>query len=337
MFVDSAGSPSIGRCRFCTAESACKRKLKGNRVGSKPARDGSMSRPLRIEGEGLTYHVCARGNGKMTIFCDETDFRCFERLLSVVVAEQEIVCHAECRMTNHYHLVFTTLRANLSRAMHALNGEYAQAWNRRHAHVGHVLQGRFHCQLVQDEIYLATVCRYVVLNPVRAGLVASPEEWAWSSYRACAGMTAVPSYLSPRTLFGCLGATEAGERVYREFVTNREGDKSLPHDSILGDERFQARFSVCLEQAHSEAPFRERVARPLLERLFAGATSHSGRNRAIAEAHAAGYSCAEVARFVGLHRTAVWRVVAFAPRDDGHAVDPARGGEVDPLSGTSQT
>lgn len=283
-----------------------------------------MSRPLRIEGEGLTYHVCARGNGRMTIFCDDTDFRRFENLLSMVVAEHDVVCHAECRMTNHYHLVVTTRRANLSRAMHDLNGKYAQAWNRRHAHVGHVLQGRFTCQLVQDEVYLATVCRYVVLNPVSAGIAASPEDWPWSSYRACAGMSALPPYLSPQTLFGCLGTVGAGERLYREFVEGGGGETSLPRGSILGDEQFQARFSARLEHGHTEAPSRERVARPILERLFAGVTSLGARNVAIAAAHDAGYSCGEIGRFVGLHRTRVLRIVDLARRDRGFAIDPTR-------------
>jgi REP element-mobilizing transposase RayT len=274
-----------------------------------------MSRPLRIEGEGLTYHVRARGNGKMTIFCDHRDFRRFEKLLARVAAEHELVFHAECRMTNHYHLVLTTRRANLSRAMQALNGEYAGAWNYRHRHVGHVLQGRFWCQVVQDEAYLATVCRYVVLNPVRAGIVASPEGWAWSSYRACAGMRPLPSYLATQTLFACLGAADDGERVYRDFVTSDDGRKPLPRDSILGDERFQARFSGRLVHAHTEAPLRERVARPILERLFAGAVSRVARNRAITAAHAAGYSCGEIANFVELDRTDVWRIVRRAVGD----------------------
>ena len=120
---------------------------------------------------GLTYHVTARGTGRMTIYRDDRDRRTFLHLLAAIVAPYRLHCLAYCLMDNHYHLVATTLDANLSRAIKHLNGTYAQWWNHRHGRPGHVFQGRFGAQVIEDDLYLLAACRYVVRNPVRAGVV----------------------------------------------------------------------------------------------------------------------------------------------------------------------
>jgi hypothetical protein len=90
-------------------------------------------------------------------------------------------------MGNHYHLLIETPEANLVRGMRRLNGVYTQAFNRRRKKPGHVFQGRYKSILVDKENYLLELCRYIVLNPVRANMVKEPEEWSWSSYGATAG------------------------------------------------------------------------------------------------------------------------------------------------------
>ena len=85
-------------------------------------------------------------------------------------------------MTNHYHLVVETPDGNLSKGMRQLNGVYTQASNRRHQRTGHLFQGRFKAILVDKDSYLLELARYVVLNPVRALMVAHPGQWQWSSY-----------------------------------------------------------------------------------------------------------------------------------------------------------
>jgi REP element-mobilizing transposase RayT len=87
-------------------------------------------------------------------------------------------------MTNHYHLVVETPDGNLSKGMRHLNGVYTQRFNRHHERVGHVFQGRYKAILVQKELYLLALSRYVVLNPVRAQMVTEAGDWPWSSYRA---------------------------------------------------------------------------------------------------------------------------------------------------------
>jgi len=90
-------------------------------------------------------------------------------------------------MDNHDHLIIETPDGNLSKGMRQLNGVYTQMFNMRHKRAGHIFQGRYKAILVQKESHLLTVCRYVVLNPVRAKTVEKPEEWKWSSYRATVG------------------------------------------------------------------------------------------------------------------------------------------------------
>ena len=85
-------------------------------------------------------------------------------------------------MSNHLHIVLKTPEPNLARGMQTFLSGYANVWARRHKFSGHVFQGRYRTELVEDETYLWTVTRYVHLNPVRAGMVEHPADWAWSSY-----------------------------------------------------------------------------------------------------------------------------------------------------------
>ncbi len=138
-----------------------------------------MSRPLRIEFPGALYHVTARGNARRDIVEDDDDRRCFVDLLAETVQSRRWRLYAYCLMDNHYHLLVETPEPNLSRGMRQLNGVFTQRTNRRHGRVGHVFQGRYKSILVEREAYLLELCRYVVLNPVRAGMAARAGEWRW--------------------------------------------------------------------------------------------------------------------------------------------------------------
>ncbi len=135
-----------------------------------------MSRPLRIEFAGAFYHVTSRGNGRKSIYRDGEDRSSFLQVLHKVNQRCHWLCHAYCLMDNHYHLIIETPEGNLSRGMRQLNGVYTMYFNRRHRSVGHIYQGRYKAILVEKESYLLEVCRYVTLNPVRAGLVKRPED-----------------------------------------------------------------------------------------------------------------------------------------------------------------
>jgi len=120
-----------------------------------------------------------------------------------------------CVLPNHYHLLVETPEPNLGRGMLRLNGAYARGHNYRHERVGHVFQGPYEAKLVESDEHLLELCRYLALNPVRAGLCDQPEEWQWSSYRALIGLALCPPYLHARRVRGLFPAP--GE--FRDFVT----------------------------------------------------------------------------------------------------------------------
>src|SRR5436190_16195890 len=129
------------------------------------------------------FHVTARGAGKISIYRDEYDCRTFLGLLATIVDKHDWRLHAYCLMMNHYHLVIEATVAQLSAGFQRLNGRYAQGFNGRHARWGHLFGERFWSGAIDDEDELAAVCRYVVANPVRAGLCRRPADWPWSGWR----------------------------------------------------------------------------------------------------------------------------------------------------------
>jgi len=253
----------------------------------------------------------------MPLYRDDTDCERFLELLGRVVETHGVRCSAYCLMVNHYHLVLTTASANLSDAIKLLNGTYGQWWNRRHGRVGHVFQARFHAQVVQDDTYLLAVCRYIVLNPVRARLAPDPEGWPWSSYRATAGMTAIPPLLKPEILWRHLSCNSRETAVsrYRQLISAHEtSTASLPMDSVLGDARFVEGLQGWRDRASCEVPRRERQTRPSLEAIFSGAPTRAVRAAQSAEAYTVGYTMAEIARYLQLHPSTVSRMVGAEAR-----------------------
>lgn len=118
-------------------------------------------------------------------------------------------------MTNHYHLVLETPEGNLAKGMRQLNGVYTQFVNRVHGRVGHVFQGRHKAILVEKDSYLLDLSRYVVLNPVRAGMVNDVGDWQWSSFPAMIGVVPNPDWLqtaSIRSFASYLSGTSMRER-----------------------------------------------------------------------------------------------------------------------------
>jgi REP element-mobilizing transposase RayT len=292
-----------------------------------------MARPLRLQFPGALYHVTSRGNARAPIFLEDADRHRFLDILGEVVDRHRWRCHAYCLMTNHYHVLLETPEANLSPGMRQLNGLYTQGFNRRHERVGHVLQGRFSGILVERESHLLEVARYVVLNPVRAGIVRSAEDYRWSSLRAALGLARSPSWLTLESVLAPFGSRAR----YREFV--REGvEAGSPwaelRGSLLGSDSFVERLAPRLDRKASqlEIPRRERLAhRAGLDELFPPEVraSRALRNERIREATLAlSYTLAEVGRHLNLHYTTISRIAALPrpPKCDDSRPDPS--GEV---------
>jgi REP element-mobilizing transposase RayT len=181
-----------------------------------------VPREPRPQFPGAVYHVTARGVRKNPIFTNAKERRCFLALFGQTIAGFSWQSFAYCLMGNHYHLVVATPTANLSAGMHRLNGGYARWFNRVHGHQGHLFENRFHSQLVERDSHLLEACRYVVLNPVRAGLVPEPEHWAWSSYGATIGAETASRLVAVTELLELFGSdADSGRRRFEAFV--REG------------------------------------------------------------------------------------------------------------------
>lgn len=273
-----------------------------------------MARPLRLEFSGALYHVTARGDRQGDIFLSKKDREDWLDLLGDICARFNWVVHAFCQMTNHFHLLVETIDGNLSRGMQQLNGGYTQRINRRHSLVGHLFQGRYTAILVQKESYLLELSRYVILNPIRARMVESLEEWQWSSYRSIMGLAPAPSWLDTDWLLSRFGTeTEEARRRYYQFI---KAGKGLPspirnarHQLLLGDDTFVAHF----QQSNKPDTLREiskaqrkAVALPLTEYQ----KHYPVRNEAIAQAYLSGaYTMIEIADGFNIHYMTVSRAL----------------------------
>jgi putative transposase len=154
-----------------------------------------MARKNRIQFHGASYHVGNRGVARAAVFHSDEDRHQFIATLAGVVEEHGWRCSSYCLMTNHYHLTLTTPEPNLGAGMGRLNQLYAQWFNRRHDRVGHLFQARYWSQIIDTDGAFSDTLRYIVANPVRAGLCGRPEEWRWSSARAAAGLVPPPKFL----------------------------------------------------------------------------------------------------------------------------------------------
>lgn len=204
-----------------------------------------MARPLRLEFAGALYHLTARGNARAAIFSDDEDRRRFLELLGKEVAQQGWRLYAYCLMDNHYHLLVETPEPNLAAGMRRFNGVYTQTFNRRHGRVGHVFQGRYKSILVDKDSYGLELCRYIVLNPVRARMVKRAEHWIWSSYRATVGQAVPPDWLSVdwiRDQLGSRNRASAYERFVEQGMKQESPWVNLKGQMWLGDEAFLKRM-----------------------------------------------------------------------------------------------
>ncbi|MDP8568672.1 REP-associated tyrosine transposase [Methylophilus aquaticus] len=278
-----------------------------------------MSRPVRIAFPGALYHVTARGDRREDIVEDDEDRRVFLQTLEKVIRQFNWLCYAWCLMDNHYHLLIQTPDGNLSKGMRQLNGVYTQASNRRHRRVGHLFQGRFKAILVDSDAYLLELSRYVVLNPVRAGMVETPAEWAWSSYSATVGLTAPTAWLALDDLLATFAEQRSlAQSRYAQFVAEgMQADspwQQIKGQVFLGDEAFVQRMQECLTAEHRDDVqilFVQR--RPLPPSLRQIQNETPDRNAAIRRAYATGaYSYQDIADYFEIHFTTVGRVVRQA-------------------------
>ena len=277
------------------------------------------------------YHVTSRGDRREDIFQNDNDRRAWLTVLAQVCKRFNWTVHAYCLMDNHYHLLVETPNANLSAGMRHLNGVYTQLTNRVHGRVGHVFQGRFGAIVVDKDNYLLELARYVVLNPVRAGIVQGAGDWPWSSYAAMLAPAWLPGpeWLATEKLLAYFAPAQpqpfdrkTAQQRYADFVQEGMGLPSvceaLTGQVYLGDEKFVTTMVELTEQnpqgrrkvdSHKEIPHAQR--RPVALRLQDfEAQNPNNRNAAIRAAFATGdYTMAQLASHFRLRYTSISRIV----------------------------
>jgi len=143
-----------------------------------------MPRKRRVWVPGDTYHIMCRGNHQQNIFRDDEDREFYLIVLKRLKVIYPFFLHAYCLMDNHVHLLIETTTVDITKIMYHLNKDYAVCFNQKYSFVGHLFQGRFRWELVDNDPYYLEVSRYIHLNPVKAEMVERPQEYSWSSYQS---------------------------------------------------------------------------------------------------------------------------------------------------------
>jgi REP element-mobilizing transposase RayT len=205
-----------------------------------------MPRPPRIDFPDAVYHVTSRGNGRSVIFWSDADRLRFLAQLADNLHRSAVVLYAYMLLDNHFHLLLRTPRGNLSRFMQRLCTAYAMYARYKHRRPGHQFQGRFKAKLVQDDVYLRAVSRYVHLNPVktaagrrldRRARLQLLNSYRWSSYPGYVRGKSAEEFVTYDVLKEFAGEAVPARRLYRAFVEQYVLEDDEPTLTLMGGSR----------------------------------------------------------------------------------------------------
>jgi putative transposase len=225
-----------------------------------------MSRLPRVCSVGITQHIIQRGNNRQICFGGQKDYFAYVGWLKEFSVKFSIEVHAWVFMTNHVHLLCTPRKEDgVSQMMQSLGRQYVRYFNHCYKRTGTLWEGRFKSCLVEDEVYLLHLYRYIELNPVRAGMVGAPAEYQWSSYQVNAlGKASI--LCTPHPLFTALGMNTVERQVcYRSlFTTNLDGmllddiRGAIQSGTALGNDSFKEELaSLTGRRFHALPPGRK--------------------------------------------------------------------------------
>ncbi|MDJ0872811.1 MAG: transposase [Gammaproteobacteria bacterium] len=229
-----------------------------------------MPRKPRFYLPGLPAHVVQRGNNRQAVFFDDGDYAAYLRWLEEGAQRYGCAIHAYVLMTNHVHLLVTPeTREAISRMLQYLGRHYVIYVNRAYGRSGTLWEGRHKGSVVSGDDYLLRCYRYVELNPVRAGMVSSPGQYPWSSYRANAAGTTDP-LLTPHERYLALGRSDERRRsAYRDLCRHRLDEEQVRDiraawqtGTPLGNDRFRSQLERTLKQKVGQA----RRGRPVMKK-----------------------------------------------------------------------
>jgi REP element-mobilizing transposase RayT len=261
----------------------------------------------------MLQHVISRGNAGEAMFRDDRDYARYVELMGDAARRFGVVCESYCLMPTHVHLVLRPGLITLSRMMQQLNSRYCQWFNRRHHRFGHLTGGRFKAPFVDTDLYFMRLIRYVLRNPVAAGLAANAADWPWSSYAALRDGVDRNQLVSIERVWLALGtrSPEAAERQLSAFLADSTDDEFPDDGYLIGSEAFARRFGDALRPARRCEDYvrSERFASrpPLDEVLPADQSKHEcGVKQAFFEW---AYTLREIGRHLGRTTATIWRWV----------------------------
>lgn len=231
-----------------------------------------MPRRARMYLPGLPYHLVQRGNNREPCFIEPENYRFYLDLWRTLSETYGVSVHGYCLMTNHIHFLVTPAeKSSISSAMKVVGSRYAQYINRNYNRTGTLWEGRHRSSLVQSDKYLLTCMRYIELNPVRARMVARPEEYRWSSY----GVNAWGNqfWLTPHREYLGLGESATARcHAYRELFRQHidEADlhlirKAAHYCQPIGGDRFrhiiEEKYGIKLGQMQRGRPKKQALVK----------------------------------------------------------------------------
>jgi putative transposase len=225
-----------------------------------------MARLPRLTVAGYPHHIIQRGNNRQAIFTGTGDYEALLGLLHESAHRFKVALHAYVLMSNHFHVLATPESVEaIPQMMQAVGRSYVRYFNQRQARTGTLWEGRYKSTLIQAERYLLACMAYIDLNPVRAGLVADPADYPWSSHRHYIGR-AVDRLVTPHPLFWELGNTPfAREAAYGEMVRagiGAELQQMLTDSALRGWALGEVDYVADLQKRTERRVTRARAGRP---------------------------------------------------------------------------
>lgn len=206
-----------------------------------------MPRLTRLDIPNIPQHLVQRGNNRQPIFFDEDDYCCFLDYLREGLSKYSCQLHAYALMTNHVHLLVKPNETGaVSGLMQSLGRRYVRSINSKYRRTGTLFEGRFKSSLIDSESYLLACMRYIELNPVRAGIVDKPDDYAWSSYRQHVNEQAANWLTEPEEFLRLAASADLRAEAYRELfniplklIELEQIRNHLNKNCALGTDRFQ--------------------------------------------------------------------------------------------------
>jgi putative transposase len=215
-----------------------------------------MARQPRLSLAGYPHHIIQRGNNRQNIFLTDEDRKAYLAWIAEYAAKFDIKIHAYVLMDNHTHLVLTPKsEQSLASLMQSLGQRYTQNFNYFHQHSGTVWEGRYKSTVIQSDRYLLACMVYVDLNPVRAGIVSDPADYAWSSHRHYIGQQFQPLVTAHEMMWNLGNTPFSREKAYLELVRaglSQDQYKQVTDSALkgwaLGDTQFTGQIQASTQR-----------------------------------------------------------------------------------------